>query len=134
MIFFGSIEAEVIHKLVSAYAVNEEVELNVSGILAKELDVDLIVRIRNAVLGVIRTCANKECACSTGVSRGLHGNYVVTVVIVVLCASLTCSVVKFYLCIVKPSSCLLLGDAKSHNAVFIVYVVTLPNYVENVTV
>ena len=82
--FLGSVEAKVVHILVTALAVNEEVELNVSCILTEELDIDLIVRIGNAVLGIVRTCANEESTSRTGVSGGLHRYFVVAVMIIVL--------------------------------------------------
>ena len=149
--FLGSVKAKVVHIFIAALAVNEEVELNVSGIFAEELDIDFVVCvcngyaltviIKNVVavfiqneLGVVGTCANKECACGTCVSRGLHANFVVTVVVVILGARFTCGVVELNFFIVEPSACFFLGDAKAHNAVFIEYVAALPNNVENVAV
>ena len=132
--FLGSVKAKVVHIFIAALAVNEEVELNVCGILAEEFDVDLVVRIGVAILEVVGTCANKEGACGTCVSRGLHANLIVAVVIVVLGACFTCGVVELNILIVEPSRCFFLGDAKAHNAVFIEHVVVFPNNVENVTV
>ena len=134
--FLGSIEAEVVHILVATLAVNEEVELNLGGILAEELDIDLVMGVSYTVLKIVRTCANEEGAGSTGISRGLHRNLVITVVVVVLSASLARGVFELYILVVKPSVCLLFGYAKTHNTVcgIVNYVVLLPYNVEYVTV
>ena len=130
----GCIETKVIHILVTALAINEEVELNVSGIVAKELDIDLIVRIRIAILEIVRTCANKECACSTGICGRLHRNLVITVMIIVLSTSFARGVIEGNVLAVKPSRRCLFGYTKAHNAIFIMNVVSLPNNVENVAI
>ena len=147
----GSVEAEVVHILIAALAVNEEVELYVGGVLTKELNVNLIMGIGLAnalavlvkkvitvlvkeILCIIVTGASEEGACSTGVSRGLHGYSIITVVVIILCTSLTCGVIELYLGVVKPSGSLLLGDAKSHDAVLINNVVLLPYNVKYVTI
>ena len=132
--FLRSIKAEVIHIFIPALTVYEEVELYLCCILTKELNINLVVRIGFAVLKVIRTCANKECACSTGVCRRLHANLVITVVIVVLCTRFTCSVAVGNFYAVNPHGCRLLNDTKTHNAVFVINVVVLPYYVKYVAI
>ena len=147
----GGIKAKLVHILVSALAVNEEVELYVGGVLTKELNVDLVVGISYGKaltvlikqvlavlvkneLGVVGTRAGEECAGSTGISGGLHGNLVITVVIVILSTCLTCGVAVLYLGVIDPGGSLLLGDTKSHNAVAVEDVMLLPDNVEDVTV
>ena len=117
MEFFGSIKAQVIHIFVAAFAVNEEVELHLGGIFAKEFDVDFVMGIFHGQalavfvqhiitvfiqneLGVVRAGAYKEGAGSTVIGGGLHRNLIVAVVIVVGGTGFTCGVVKFYFLVI----------------------------------
>ena len=122
-----------------------------SGIITEKFYINLIMRvfycnglsvfIKNTVavlienkFHIVRTRTCKESACSTGISRRLHGNLEITVVIIVFRTCLTCSIVELNLSIIKPCRSLFLGNTETHNAVFINHVVLLPYNVENVTV
>ncbi len=96
----GGIKAQVVHVLMSALAAGKIVELHLGGILAQELDIDLVVVVGalDAAVGVIphivRPGAGKEGAGGAGNRGGLHPHLEVAVAIIVLTAHLGAIVLR----------------------------------------
>ena len=76
VVALGSIEAQVIHELVTALAVLVVVELHLGGILTEHLDIDLVPRI---VVG--RTSVGEEGGNNAVILDRLHGGLVVAVAV-----------------------------------------------------
>ena len=116
------IEAEVDHLLVAADAIAEVIELDLGGILAEDLEVDLIPRI-----AVIRACVSEERGDAAVILDGLHADLVAAVAVRLLAAELAARIRDLVLRGIVV-------DRQLHRAVFERDVVLVPEYVERITV
>ena len=94
MIALGSIEAEIIHILVLADAVSVVVELHLRGVLAEDLDIDLVPRVLLSVNHIGRTGVGEERRHNAVILDRLHRALIIAVVIEIVGAELTAGILR----------------------------------------
>ena len=131
MELLGSVEAEVVHMLVTAVAVDVIVELHLGGVLAEELDIYLVPGMKVAlfVILLVRTGISEERARRARILARFHADGIESVM-VPLGSTQLCTVIRVF----GYSRFGNFGNSKLGDAVLVCHVFVVPLHIEHTAV